>query len=675
MKKQFWILCLLALVFGVGLMLSSCKDNLTDSGSIGNPDEEEALEKGSEKGEALLSILNYAAGLDSLPDDWYKSSYTVEPTIGQAIDPSNPYVRYVSASSAASANVTYRSMISADVTADSVTNHSWSKDGIGTLDFKVVSGQPDVVATVDVDVKQLPHLRQIRFVPPSAMPENSSWFTGDPFYQFGDIVKDVQEGTYWICARPADKAAKKSTTHWVSFSMSYIEGVNFKKCTKKGKATLVLPNDLGDKTGSEEFVPDFLQFLKAISPGLTGNDGATYNSVEISDVKRTVKDLSFIANFWKEKGIMNQDNEYKGVIIPSPVKTLLFNTVIKKAFEEEKKELNVFYYGNHAGSTPDVHMLTIDGLDPVNTTKTKIQFEWPTDNGVHDYFHSYANTGKKNPDIDNLKIKTAGVTWPENAILVRYKTGPQLSGSSTIWGNDEYPGKSFSEYAKKTIEDIYLYKNRALTSYYTLGDVVNTKEYGKFYCIKPFCSDYRIGNNYAFFLSPVYNENITGRLMDSERRDWKNLPRVAADPTDIKIAMFHLMGAYLATSGEKTFVELDDRDSYYKCLLRLWNQLCEGGLKKAFTQKDDEYILKLCFLDVDMVRRYTLIYNKNGTYNFVKGNMYEENEGYPTVTLVYYQDEGIGSKYLFELTDDMSDVDGVTSSKQAADAYLKSVIN
>lgn len=207
-----------------------------------------------------------------MPDDWYKSNYTVEPTVGTA-DDTNPYVRYVSATSVESANVTYRSMISADVTDGAVTDDEWSMDGIGTLDFKVLD-QPDVIATVDVKVKQLPHLTQIRFVPPSAMGENSNWFSGDPYYNFGDIVQD-KEGSYWICVRPADKATKKSKTHWISFN---IVKDNFEEY-ENGDATLVLPDKLGDKAGSEEFIPDFLQFLKAISPGLivkNDNKGRPY---------------------------------------------------------------------------------------------------------------------------------------------------------------------------------------------------------------------------------------------------------------------------------------------------------------------------------------------------------------------------------------------------------------
>ena len=664
MRKK--ALYLLALVFGAGMMFSSCKDNVYE-GDTPLTSEEEASEKGTEKGEALLSILNYTAGLDSLPDGWYQDGYTVEPTVGTVENEADPYVRYVSANSALSAYVTYMSMISGDVTGEA-KDDSWSLDGIGKLKF-TVSDQPDVYATVDVDVQQLPHLRQIRFVPPSALGENSSWFTGDPFYNFGDVVQDAS-GAYWICVRPADKPAKKSTTHWISFNMA---NDNFKECTKSGKAKLVLPDNLGDKTGSEEFIPDFVQFLKAISPGITVNgdkenikisNGVEYHNVEISDVKRTAKELSMIANFWEEKDILNNAD-----IIPAHVKDLLFNTI------KGNSNLNVFYYGHHEGSTPDVHLLTIAGNNLIKTTKKEIKFEWPTAAGGEYSFNSYATSGKINENLSQLTIKTKNVRLPENAIVVRYKTGPQLSGSKTIWGNDEYPGKSFSGNSKNVITDSQIYKNRTLTSYYTLGDIVYSEEnYGNFYCVKPAYSGYdNQKSNYAYFLAPSFYNNISGLLINSGYRAWPiNSISLGFTHQDIKIVMFNLMNAYLLSEDENPGFS----SSYSVCLKILWDNL-HSDIKKAFSHLPGLYTLKLSFMsEKSGIYKFTVNY-ENGRYSFQYkyiGTYFEDDEGedlykeYPLVTLVYYADQGVGSQYLFNLTKECN-ADVVISAEEAAQAY------
>ena len=652
MKKQS-ILWMLALAFGAGMMLSSCKDNVYEGDKPLTP-EEEATEKATEKGEALLSILNYTAGLDSLPDGWYQNGYTVEPTVGTIENEADPYVRYVSANSALSAYVTYKSMISGDVTGEA-KDDSWSLDGIGKLKF-TVSDQPDVYATVDVDVQQLPHLRQIRFVSPSALGENSNWFTGDPFYNFGDVVKDAN-GAYWICVRPADKTAKKSTTHWISFNMA---NNNFKECTKTGKGKLVLPDKLGDKTGSEEFIPDFVQFLNAISPGITDKIGATYEEVEISDVKRTVKALSKIAYFWKDKNIL-----YNEKIIPAHVRAILLNTIYKKA------NLNVFYFGHHEGSTPDVHLLTIDGYYLVQNTKQEIKFEWPA--AGDDYsFNSYATSGKINDNLKKLTIKTKNVTLPENAIVVRYKTGPQLSGSKTIWGNDEYPGKSFMGNTKYTIEDIHICNNNKLANYYTLGDIVNTKLYDYFYCVKPASSNYSNDKkNYAYFLAPGLTKDIANSFIDKDTKNWDN-SKLGFTHEDIAIVMFNLLNANLQLGDVFTY-------SYKTSLNLLWKYLVHSSLSNGykytyFSDNDKKYFLNLSFMNTDnKMYKYTITYHK-GKYTFeFKGTEAATenytNDEFPPATLLFYHDQGDSSNLLNLKETSGADVN--VSILEATDAYNK----
>ena len=82
MKKyiSFFTLALLALTFS----FSSCSDD--DDNSGGNPEELSPDYKYSEQAVALLTVLDALAEVDSLPDNWNTSAFSVEATYGRALD-------------------------------------------------------------------------------------------------------------------------------------------------------------------------------------------------------------------------------------------------------------------------------------------------------------------------------------------------------------------------------------------------------------------------------------------------------------------------------------------------------------------------------------------------------------------------------------------------------------
>jgi hypothetical protein len=70
-------------------------------------------------------------------------------------------------------------------------------------------------ATVDVSIRQLPHLQRIIYRE-GGEGTNAS-FPGKAYYRFGDVVSkavglDIE---YWICVRPAFGPEKKGDSHWV----------------------------------------------------------------------------------------------------------------------------------------------------------------------------------------------------------------------------------------------------------------------------------------------------------------------------------------------------------------------------------------------------------------------------------------------------------------------------
>ena len=98
MKKYLFLFtfALLALTCS----FSACSDD--EDVSTPSTPEEIAASKTSEEAMQLMGLLSAVADVDSLPDNWNTSAFTVEPTEGIVLDDAQPYVR-----SLAVANIIY----------------------------------------------------------------------------------------------------------------------------------------------------------------------------------------------------------------------------------------------------------------------------------------------------------------------------------------------------------------------------------------------------------------------------------------------------------------------------------------------------------------------------------------------------------------------------------------
>jgi len=206
MKKY---LLLIALFAGCNFAFTSCSDDDDNADEI---DTESAF---SEEAMAAYCALNELCDIEELPANW--QTYTAEPTIGYAVDASNPYVRTVYIDDIMEAEDCFRSLggeiesgqASATYTAGSISYVYTAKN------------QSDLLATIDCNVPQVPHLTQIRFVPGDAQDDNGlfgfSWAKDksqdDIYYRLGDVIE--YEGAYWVCVRPAIYG-EKHKTYWVA---------------------------------------------------------------------------------------------------------------------------------------------------------------------------------------------------------------------------------------------------------------------------------------------------------------------------------------------------------------------------------------------------------------------------------------------------------------------------
>lgn len=493
-KNLFWVF---AIAFGLVLNLSSCKDSDNVSGGD-NPGGVETG-KDSATGEALLRVLHETAGIDSLPDNWYKPNFTVEPTLGIVNDSNNPYVRYVIVSDAEEATQLYSYMVS-DVHSPEFNQKSWSMEGIGSMNFTVQNAS-DVIATVDVNVQQLPHLTQIRYVPASALGDNgynSKW--GKPYYQFGDVVSVEEDGqtNYWICVRPASKLFNKGQSHWMSFNLNEATSPteayrNYKVLSKSKHYDYVLPYQLGYDEAS---IQSLAQLLYVLDDPQKYKQAAFKNGIgEIKKSELTESLVEQLSENWEDENLWDK-------VFKTAGKGAISRSELRKSFT--KHELNFLYkgYTDHtmfgAPTDPGLYVYTLTGSTFEKGKSNTIR--WTRDSKGFDA-HSYALTGLKNNGTNDTEHTTA---LPDTAYVIRYRTGAQMvDPSASSRKDDPAPDKQFTS-TKLTIKDVYRYQASLMSTvgYCAVGDkwIPNNSQY-EYYCLQNSSEK----SNYSTFVRSRYN--------------------------------------------------------------------------------------------------------------------------------------------------------------------------
>lgn len=162
-------------------MMSACSDDDTPSANNEPTPEELAEMAAVDKFAAANSVYRALGLLNELPDNWEGITYT--PEVGVPVDEANADIRNVISTGADHAEQYFLSI----VPDEGLNGNTWSHEGVGSLTYRAVN-ESNCYAVIDVNLTQMPGLKQLRFVPEAVVGENS--FSGTPYYSVGDIVKD-----------------------------------------------------------------------------------------------------------------------------------------------------------------------------------------------------------------------------------------------------------------------------------------------------------------------------------------------------------------------------------------------------------------------------------------------------------------------------------------------------
>ena len=281
---------------------------------------------------AANSVYRALALIDELPDNWESATYT--PAEGIPVDEANTDVRNVVSTGAEQAKQYFLSI----VPDEGLDGDTWSHEGVGTLTFRTMN-EDNCYAVIDVNLVQMPGLKQLRFVPESVVGENK--WEGESYYAVGDVIKDKKKGTIWICVRPSGGPLAKDNAYFVSFDESLIK-------TAEQKQDMYLVGGVGENVKKGKVQYDY--------KGSVGYFGLDYNGKWVY-AKNLVEErialaaahvfASFAdAAYLMDAGVIEADKFfYKGEYLKK-----FFDPSLLSATEEGRK---VFYiaYGSHKNAS------------------------------------------------------------------------------------------------------------------------------------------------------------------------------------------------------------------------------------------------------------------------------------------------------------------------------------
>ena len=260
MNFKFWLMA--AVVCSLALSVTSCREEEDEFGMTKK--ERKEAEAKAEANNKFWSVVGQLVSMSNYTEDY--AGKTFEPIIGTP-DNGDSQTRIVLTNGMEAAAHNFADLINAEegTIDENTATYTYKDKEVGTLTYTKV-GDGTAWATVDVNIKQIPHLSKIIYRSPQQGDTNGSFGGGTAYYRFGDVIYRTitsaagkQETEYWICVRPSFDPEGKGDSHWATISPLPKENVWEYKGSNG--ITYRVPTGLGT---NKEQMQNFAELLFAI---------------------------------------------------------------------------------------------------------------------------------------------------------------------------------------------------------------------------------------------------------------------------------------------------------------------------------------------------------------------------------------------------------------------------
>ena len=522
--------------------------------------EEEQARQEAEKQERISSYWSVVGKLVSAADrtdDYAEKSF--EPVIGIE-DPSDSQTRIVSTNTLESARERFANLIGVDVN-EIGTAYTFKDDEIGTL---VYSEGGNSLATVEVNIRQIPHLSRIRYATPEQKGENGK-FDGAAYYRFGDVISvENSEGRneYWVCVRPAFGKEGKETTHWITVSPVTKKNVlNYSSAKSSNKREYNIQDDLKYDT---EHMQNLAELLFAICFPSQWHDNITdipsmkmFHDMDKENIRfHNEAFWQNVQNYWEEFNVSEQvfgkPLSYFASSLQSDGLYLLYDESSWNTWFYNGPTVHQAHYSNTKGTVKaNMHMAeyskvqhdVINKKDPSQDLDYNVLTECTLD---HPYLVKPGFFGDSNP------------RW-----IIRYAEGCELSSTGKYGDNDirsKIPGaldvyryyRDVNETNDLANSDLFPEVTPSTdgtpgASYFHAGDIIQRNSDGTYWiCVRPAGGPQYREQSYWVCLHPFNKSGKT--IIQTEKKT---------------------IHTYFTNDRERTYVEYEDDFIYAKDLMSL----------------------------------------------------------------------------------------------------------
>ena len=468
---------LLTMALAMGCI--ACSDD--DDNSNGGVPTNEAEYKEAGLGWDIITQLTAER---TAPDGW--QNMTFEPTIGKASE-ADPYTRIVATNDVAAAAERFGGLVGLpDLISETTTSFTYNQEGMGKLTYQMGSVGGQYLAQVDVDLKQVPHLKKILYQTPEQMGNNGS-FAGTACYRFGDVVED-QKGYYWICVRPAFGPEGKEDSHWMCLSQN-LPDENIKAYKTSTGVQNYLPTGLGKSTEHMQNAAEMFyamthpnDWFQTVKGGTGASKPKMFNDFSQDKIRY------HNAYFWQRVCMGWEEND-------------LFRRVLgisKAALSNDEADWHMLYSGySWWFSTSwdcNLYEATFKKGKDKKGNRHDVTYSKPTKD-MHQIVLDAKNGSKVGCVSGEFFDEDHKIRW-----YARYKKGSELgggrydvktaiSGCTDVYTYNEYYHHDVNENPEEVTKEMWEEANGADreytgASYYRLGDVLEDEDGALWFCVQ-----------------------------------------------------------------------------------------------------------------------------------------------------------------------------------------------